>query len=60
MKHDGVRSVRTSVSFPADIYKNLEQLAMQKKVSLAWVVRDVVEKYVANKHRNSRSLYEFR
>ena len=49
MKHDGVRSVRTSVSFPADIHKNLEQLAMQKKVSLAWDVRDVVEKYVANK-----------
>jgi predicted transcriptional regulator len=35
------------VSFPPEIHRTLEQLAKQKKVSVAWVVRDAVEKYVA-------------
>lgn len=39
---------RTSVSFPPDLYRTLEQLAKQKKVSFAWVVRDAAEKYVAD------------
>jgi hypothetical protein len=40
--------VRASISFPADIYESLVNLASQRKVSLAWVVRDATEKYVAN------------
>jgi len=47
MKPDGTASVRASISFPPEIYGVLEQLARQKKVSLAWVVRDAVERYVA-------------
>lgn len=39
--------VRASISFPPDLYATLEKLAKQKKVSLAWVVRDAAEKYVA-------------
>jgi hypothetical protein len=39
---------RMSVSFPPEIYKTLENLATKKKVSLGWVVRDAVEKYVAD------------
>ncbi len=39
---------RTSVSFPPEIYKTLEDLANKKKVSIGWVVRDAVEKYVAD------------
>ena len=46
MKPEGPASVRASISFPPDIYEVLEQLARQKKVSLAWVVRDAVERYV--------------
>jgi metal-responsive CopG/Arc/MetJ family transcriptional regulator len=38
---------RTSVSFPPEVYKTLEDLAARKKVSIGWVVRDAVEKYVA-------------
>ncbi|WP_343604158.1 CopG family transcriptional regulator [Roseateles sp.] len=38
---------RASVTFPADLYAELERLAEEKKVSVAWVVRDAVEKYVA-------------
>ncbi len=47
MKPEGAPSVRASISFPPDIYEILEQLARKKKVSLAWVVRDAVEQYVA-------------
>lgn len=41
-----LRSTRLSVSFPADLYETLEGLAREKKVSLAWVVRDAAEQYV--------------
>lgn len=40
-------AVRISITFPPDLYTTLEQLAQQKKVSLAWVVRDASERYVA-------------
>ncbi len=40
-------AIRASISFPPDLYETLEQIAQQKKVSLAWVVRDAAEKYVA-------------
>lgn len=42
-------SVRASISFPAELYRTLEQIAKQKKVSLAWVVREASEQYVAAK-----------
>jgi metal-responsive CopG/Arc/MetJ family transcriptional regulator len=38
--------VRASISFPSDLYNTLDEIAKQKKVSLAWVVRDAAEKYV--------------
>ena len=50
---DSARSVRASISFPPDVYEVLEQLARQKKVSLAWVVRDAVERYVAEEKEQS-------
>ena len=40
--------VRASISFPPDLYETLEELAKAKKVSLAWVIRDASEKYVAD------------
>lgn len=39
--------VRASISFPPDLYQTIAGLAKQKKVSLAWVVRDALERYVA-------------
>jgi predicted transcriptional regulator len=42
-------SVRATISFPSDIYQTLETIARQKKVSLAWVVREAAEQYIANK-----------
>jgi Ribbon-helix-helix protein, copG family len=42
-------TIRASITFPPDLYETLEEIAKQKKVSLAWVVRDAAEKYVAGK-----------
>lgn len=47
-------AVRASITFPPDLYENLEQLAQQKKVSLAWVVRDAAEQYVAGRSLATR------
>lgn len=41
-----VGSVRASISFPPHLYETLEMIAKEKKVSLAWVVRDAAEMYV--------------
>jgi metal-responsive CopG/Arc/MetJ family transcriptional regulator len=48
MKPESALLVRASISFPADIYQNLKNLAKQKKVSLAWVVREAAESYIAD------------
>jgi hypothetical protein len=48
-KPSGARSVRASISFPPDVYKSLDEIARQKKVSLAWVVREASETYIADK-----------
>ena len=42
-------SVRATISFPSELYKTLEGIAREKKVSLAWVVREASEQYVADK-----------
>jgi predicted DNA-binding protein len=42
------QSSRTSVTFPPDLYQTLEDMAKRKKVSVAWIVRDAAEKYVAD------------
>jgi metal-responsive CopG/Arc/MetJ family transcriptional regulator len=40
------KTTRASVSFPIDLYDTLEKIAKEKKVSVAWIVRDAAEKYV--------------
>jgi predicted DNA-binding protein len=42
-------SVRATITFPPEVYKTLEGIAKQKKVSLAWVVREASEQYIADK-----------
>jgi hypothetical protein len=41
-------SPRASVTFTPELYQTLEDLAKKKKVSVAWVVRDAAERYVAD------------
>ena len=47
--------VRASISFPPNLYDALGDIARSKKVSLAWVVRDAVEKYVLEQHLSLRA-----
>jgi predicted DNA-binding protein len=57
MKTQNTTFVRASISFPADVYRVLENLAKKKKVSLAWVVREAAEKYIAlGKTRSNKAL----
>ena len=44
-----VSSVRSTISFPFKLHEALEEIAKEKKVSLAWVVREASEKYIADK-----------
>lgn len=41
------RPTRASASLPPEIYGTLQDIAKQKKVSVAWVIRDAAEKYIA-------------
>ena len=43
-------TVRATISFPNEVYGILEEIAKQKKVSLAWVVREAAEQYLADKY----------
>ena len=38
--------IRTSTSIPEEHYRQLEKLAERYKVSVAWVIRDAIEKYL--------------
>lgn len=40
------KTTRASVSFPRELYETLERIAKEKKVSVAWIIRDAAEKYV--------------
>lgn len=41
--------VRATISFPLRVYETLGMIASDKKVSLAWVVREATEKYIEDK-----------
>ena len=45
-RDDQLPPVRTTVSIPADDYAELERVAKRMKVSVAWVVREAIEKYL--------------
>jgi len=49
MKGQSTANVRATISFPPEVYETLEGIAREKKVSLAWVVREAAEKYIADK-----------
>ena len=49
MKTLNTPAVRASISFPPEVYETLETIAKEKKVSLAWVVREAAEYYITDK-----------
>ena len=44
------RSVRTTVSLPEDQYRELSRIAKDQHVSTAWVVRDALRSYFAERY----------
>jgi hypothetical protein len=52
-------AIRASITFPPDLCETLE-IALQKKVSLAWVVREAAEKYTAEQRPADRKQSEGR
>ena len=48
-------TVRASISFPRDVYEQLEQLAGEKRVSLAWVVREATREYLNSQRSVSKA-----
>jgi len=40
---------RVSVTLSPDVLATLEKIAQEKKVSVAWVMRDAAEQYIADK-----------
>ena len=42
------RTTRASASLPVELYDTLQDIAREKKVSVAWVIRDAAERYVAD------------
>jgi predicted DNA-binding protein len=49
VKPQSIARVRATISFSPEVYETLELIAKDKKVSLAWVVREATEKYIADK-----------
>jgi predicted DNA-binding protein len=47
------RQPRASITFPPRLYRTLETLAKEKKVSIAWIVREAAEKYVTDQSLQS-------
>jgi metal-responsive CopG/Arc/MetJ family transcriptional regulator len=54
MKAQRMVQIRSTISFPQELYKNLQDIAKEKKVSLAWIVRDAAERYVADQAAKGR------
>ena len=40
------KSTRTTITVPAEDYEELERIAEKKKVSVAWVVREAVHRFL--------------
>jgi predicted DNA-binding protein len=49
MKDQSTGTVRATISFPPGVYETLGVIAKEKKVSLAWVVREATERYIADR-----------
>lgn len=42
------KCIRTTVSIPAEDHAELERIAENKKVSVAWVVREAIDRYLGD------------
>ncbi len=51
---DSEQTVRISISISKTAYLELENISYEKKVSLAWVVRESIEKYLKEKQNEQK------
>lgn len=51
---DSEQTIRISISISKDAYLELENISYEKKVSLAWVVRESIEKYLKEKQNEQK------
>lgn len=51
---DSEQTVRISISISKDAYLELENISSEKKVSIAWVVRESIEKYLKEKRNEQK------
>lgn len=49
-----VKNTRLTISFPEDIYSQLEDIAKSKDVSIAWVVRDALKVYLQTSNQGKK------
>ena len=50
----GTKKVRSTVSIPTEQYQELLRIADCNRVSVAWVVRDAIDKYLVSERRNQK------
>lgn len=48
--HKKGKMPRTSVSFPPEVQEELNRLAAKRKVSVAWIVREAVDRYLESEN----------
>jgi metal-responsive CopG/Arc/MetJ family transcriptional regulator len=48
-------TLRASISFPREDYDQLEGIAREKRVSLAWVVREAVRIYLEKQRSDGKA-----
>lgn len=46
---------RTTVTLISDKYKILEEIAIKKNVSVAWVIREAIDQYLNNRGNNEQN-----
>ncbi len=44
---------RISISLPDEVYNVIKQIAVDKKVSIAWVIRDALSEYLSKKEKSN-------
>lgn len=55
---ESLKNTRLTISFPNDTYLKLEDLAKEKDVSIAWVVRDALKLYFQSNEQNKSKVDE--
>lgn len=54
IKFKEIKPIRASVSFDSKQYEKIEEMALNKKVSVAWVVRDAIDQYLSTNYENTK------